>query len=584
MTKISEYGNAGALLTTDLVDLSQDQGGSVYATRKTTLGTLATFLASNLIAGNNQIHYNNASGVLSTDVNLKFTDATNTFEVNSAANTVVSGSNYTIFNATGASLTASTGSSIFASNSAVLLNSVNCFLASNASGMSINASQYAYSIGNSVSLSIAGANYSGVLSSNACSMGGGGGFLTHSMILTSVSCDIDNTSGTEARNTIIGSSSSSITGLSSTTLIGTNALNVTSGEGTYIGNLFYVPQGAGIRIGTSGSGYSFPTTAGSLDQVLGINGSGDLDFRTIVSSNIYTADGTLTSDRVITMGVESLTIDSNYFFGDTHSIYPSRYGIGTNAPAARLTVRGTDNTSGNSTLLVTNFAGTKGIEVHNDGAVTIGTRSGVQAGQSYTMGVNCEAGDGSAICIGRDSTVEGNFSIGIGNENNINGTASTARDGYVLGDTNTISTTQHSLALGFGNVISGGTAYTLALGQSVLATGAAISVGRYLDSTGGSFNMTLGTGALVGSRLLNASNQDMYFGMNSTIPTMIITNGGGVGGLGTVNLKGDAILDSPNVPATAASSGTAGTIAWDSSFIYVCTAASTWKRAAIATW
>lgn len=37
-------------------------------------------------------------------------------------------------------------------------------------------------------------------------------------------------------------------------------------------------------------------------------------------------------------------------------------------------------------------------------------------------------------------------------------------------------------------------------------------------------------------------------------------------------------------PASAGAAGTAGDIAWDASYIYVCTAASTWKRAAIATW
>ena len=37
-------------------------------------------------------------------------------------------------------------------------------------------------------------------------------------------------------------------------------------------------------------------------------------------------------------------------------------------------------------------------------------------------------------------------------------------------------------------------------------------------------------------------------------------------------------------PATAAAAGAVGDIAWDASYIYVCTAANTWKRAAIATW
>lgn len=37
-------------------------------------------------------------------------------------------------------------------------------------------------------------------------------------------------------------------------------------------------------------------------------------------------------------------------------------------------------------------------------------------------------------------------------------------------------------------------------------------------------------------------------------------------------------------PASAAAAGVAGTIVWDASFIYVCTATNTWKRVAIATW
>lgn len=38
------------------------------------------------------------------------------------------------------------------------------------------------------------------------------------------------------------------------------------------------------------------------------------------------------------------------------------------------------------------------------------------------------------------------------------------------------------------------------------------------------------------------------------------------------------------VPATAASSGSEGQIAWDADYIYICTATNTWKRVAIDTW
>jgi hypothetical protein len=39
-----------------------------------------------------------------------------------------------------------------------------------------------------------------------------------------------------------------------------------------------------------------------------------------------------------------------------------------------------------------------------------------------------------------------------------------------------------------------------------------------------------------------------------------------------------------HTPASATAAGTAGEIAWDASYIYVCTAANTWKRVAISTW
>jgi hypothetical protein len=39
-----------------------------------------------------------------------------------------------------------------------------------------------------------------------------------------------------------------------------------------------------------------------------------------------------------------------------------------------------------------------------------------------------------------------------------------------------------------------------------------------------------------------------------------------------------------STPASAAATGTAGTITWEASYIYVCVATNTWERVAIATW
>jgi hypothetical protein len=38
------------------------------------------------------------------------------------------------------------------------------------------------------------------------------------------------------------------------------------------------------------------------------------------------------------------------------------------------------------------------------------------------------------------------------------------------------------------------------------------------------------------------------------------------------------------VPANASATGNPGWVSWDANYIYVCTAANTWKRVAIATW
>ena len=56
------------------------------------------------------------------------------------------------------------------------------------------------------------------------------------------------------------------------------------------------------------------------------------------------------------------------------------------------------------------------------------------------------------------------------------------------------------------------------------------------------------------------------------------------GGTGNATFGGDIAVTAPTVPASATATGTTGTIAWDASYVYVCTATDTWKRVAIATW
>lgn len=57
-----------------------------------------------------------------------------------------------------------------------------------------------------------------------------------------------------------------------------------------------------------------------------------------------------------------------------------------------------------------------------------------------------------------------------------------------------------------------------------------------------------------------------------------------LGSTGIWTIAGALIMSTTATPASAAATGTTGQIAWDSSYIYVCTATNTWKRVAIATW
>jgi len=105
---------------------------------------------------------------------------------------------------------------------------------------------------------------------------------------------------------------------------------------------------------------------------------------------------------------------------------------------------------------------------------------------------------------------------------------------------------------------------------------------------------TLIMSAYVGSMTVNVSNAgwtvgggagDIVFDKKGDSCTlqfinnawyMISNNGCGFGG--TVPLI------SGSIPVTASSTGKAGTIAYDSSYMYICTATNTWKRVAIASW
>lgn len=93
-------------------------------------------------------------------------------------------------------------------------------------------------------------------------------------------------------------------------------------------------------------------------------------------------------------------------------------------------------------------------------------------------------------------------------------------------------------------------------------------------TTTGSTSVALGA---IGDDLLLRAGGANHLRLYST--GALIHSGGDL----TVSV-GDIIVTTPTTPASASATGTVGTIAWDSDYMYVCVATDTWKRVAIATW
>jgi hypothetical protein len=76
-------------------------------------------------------------------------------------------------------------------------------------------------------------------------------------------------------------------------------------------------------------------------------------------------------------------------------------------------------------------------------------------------------------------------------------------------------------------------------------------------------------------------------GSNTTVLGNSSTTSTRMAGTATSVLRvdGDTVrVANARTPATAGAAGNAGDICWDANYIYVCVAANTWKRVAIATW
>ena len=85
----------------------------------------------------------------------------------------------------------------------------------------------------------------------------------------------------------------------------------------------------------------------------------------------------------------------------------------------------------------------------------------------------------------------------------------------------------------------------------------------------------------VGNLILGSTNGLVKTFVGNIAQANVVTTASETGF--TVN-KGAFVVAANSAPAAANSTGTAGTIAWDGDYVYVCVATDTWKRANLSTW
>ena len=178
----------------------------------------------------------------------------------------------------------------------------------------------------------------------------------------------------------------------------------------------------------------------------------------------------------------------------------------------------------------------------------------------------------------------------------INAIATTATsmssDDYFAIDGTTSSTRKMSAATPvFTTVQTTGTGTTATFaGSCSIATD--LTVASAFTQGNGSANVTFTQTNAYGSGKIRMVASTMNIGGHTSIGTIIQSGGLPAVTLsasdqsatfaGAATIAGTVIHTLSATPATSTATGTVGTISWDASYIYICTAANTWKRVAIA--
>ena len=210
------------------------------------------------------------------------------------------------------------------------------------------------------------------------------------------------------------------------------------------------------------------------------------------------------------------TVTNGWCFGDTN--------ISNNAHSLVVGQNHTANSTYGTTLGFQNVTGGNGntaiglncsaLSLYN---CSIGTTNAITAGfGAVALGANnnCDFGFTTGVALGGGNTVtSGNLAVAIGSSNSVG-----ASSGIAVGVNNSLTNFGGGMALGTSCDVSGNNS---------------IAIGRFAVCSGVS-SVCIGTGNSITNKLDNTVGASMAFGVNSTIPTMWLTDSGGVGGVGNL--------------------------------------------------
>lgn len=330
----------------------------------------------------------------------------------------------------------------------------------------------------------------------------------------------------------------------------------------------------------------------------GSGGSGDIESVAVTANSPVTGTATCTTGACsFTLGLTGMVIGTNIqawdadldaIAGLSSAGLVARTGAGTatvrtlTAPAAGITVSNGDGVSGNPTLALANglasleaLASAGFVEATSADTYTItgftGTGSVARAASPTFTGTV------SASIISSSSSISASSSVTVGNDLQMNGNGLdlnlSKRLGWCAGAVpctpDAWFTRISAGVIGFGSSAAAPVAHTL--------RGASARAGTDTNTAGANVTVSAGTGTGTGATSTYAIQAPIGAASGTSAQTQtdaLLIKGAASGGVPSV------ILAATQSPASGAACN-AGTITWDASYIYICTASGAWKRAAL---